>query len=76
MRCVCVGEVGDGEVLQLCGAGLCPTVGEGTYVVEGDLLVVPAKRRRSSRPANPNVPPLSASHPECTLQKGLGPPLK
>jgi hypothetical protein len=30
-------------------------VTEGTYVVEGDLLVVPAKRRRSPRPDTPNV---------------------
>ena len=30
-------------------------VSEGTYVVEGDLLVVQAKRLGSSRPDNPNA---------------------
>ena len=40
------------------GAGLRPVHTEGTYVQEGDLLVVPAKRR-SPRPASPNAPLLS-----------------
>ena len=39
------------------GAGLRQKCTEGKYVVEGDLLEVPgpAKRRRSPRPATPNV---------------------
>ena len=34
---------------------------ECTYVVECDLLVVPAKRRRSPRPATPKVPLLGVT---------------
>jgi hypothetical protein len=46
------------------GAAVGP---EGTYVVEGDLLVVPAKRRNSPRSATPNAVPLSGSLPTPTL---------
>jgi hypothetical protein len=41
------------------GAGLRPVLNERTDFVEGDLLVLPAKRRRSPRPATQNVPLLS-----------------
>jgi hypothetical protein len=43
MRCVCVGEESDGEVMHPSGAGLRQKCAERNYVVEGDLLVVPAK---------------------------------
>jgi hypothetical protein len=49
---------------SLCGsseAGLPQKCAERTYVVEGDLLEVPAKRRRSPRPATPNAPDISES---------------
>jgi len=53
------------------GAGLRPKFFERTYVVEGDLLVVPSKRRRSPRPATPNGTPLSERHPHPTSQPPL-----
>ena len=43
------------------GAGLRPVCLGRNYVEEGDLLEVPAKRRRSPRPASHNVALLSAS---------------
>ena len=58
------------------GAGLRPKFFERTYVVEGDLLVVPSKRRRSPRPATPNGTPLSERHPHPTFQPPPGPVLQ
>jgi hypothetical protein len=45
---------------------------EGLYVQEGDLLEVPAKRRRSPRPATQNGAVLSASPPPPTSQFNPG----
>jgi hypothetical protein len=45
-------------VLSARVAGLRRSVPSENMFLESDLLVVPAKRRRSPRPATPNVPPL------------------
>ena len=47
------------SLLALAGAGLRPVDTEGTYVQEGDLLNMPAKRRGSPRPATQNGAVLS-----------------
>ena len=44
-----------GDLRASCGAGLRPVHTEGKYVQEGDLLMVPAKRRRSPRPTTQNA---------------------
>ena len=60
-----------GKYCSSCGAGLRPVCLGRNYVEEGDLLEVPAKRRRSPRPASHNVALLSASpHPSSQLNPG------
>ena len=53
--------------MQPSGAGLSPKATENTYVVKGDLLLVPAKRRRSPRPATPNSAGISDPPPHIPL---------
>ena len=50
------------------GAGLRLVHTEASYVEEGDLLEMPAKRRHSPRPGSPNGPPQSATQPHPTYQ--------
>jgi hypothetical protein len=56
------------------GAGLRQKVAEqlhAVWIVEGDLLVVPAKRRCSRRPSTPHVAQLSASPPRRRCRAAL-----
>ncbi len=56
-------------------AGLRPVRSERTDVQYSDLLEVPAKRRRSQRPASPNAAVLSASPPPPHFPANPGPEL-
>jgi len=63
------------QTAGLAGAGLRQVCLESSYIQEGDLLVVPAKRRRSPMPASQNGLVLLECHPHLTLSLNPGPVL-